>query len=189
MLTIVTPTLNAAATITRLLTSSAMQSVGVEHLIIDGGSTDETQSIVARFPHATWIEVPGSSIYEAQNIGIQRVGTEFYMTLTADDALYAETSVEDAMREMGECDIFSAQIRFRHLISRHECRQEGYIVRKSLHDTFGLHDPALTYTADQEFRRVAVSGGAIIKFGRTILSDVAFGGFSSRLVGSENHGI
>lgn len=82
MLTIITPTLNAASTLARCINSVQCQGVEIEHLFIDGGSTDGTQKILGEF-----IDAPGSNIYEAQNIGIQVAKSEWLYFLGADDHL------------------------------------------------------------------------------------------------------
>ncbi|MGB1319273.1 MAG: glycosyltransferase, partial [Flavobacteriales bacterium] len=47
--TIVTPVLNQASTIEACIQSVANQDVNVEHIIIDGGSTDGTVDIIKKY--------------------------------------------------------------------------------------------------------------------------------------------
>ncbi len=58
-ITVVTPCLNAAATIGEALESVRSQGYpGLEHLVMDGGSTDGTLEIVRSFEHARLFQSP-----------------------------------------------------------------------------------------------------------------------------------
>src|ERR1051325_4808577 len=59
-ITIITPTLNAEAYLTECLTSvSAQQIDGLQHIVVDGGSTDRTGEIVFAHPDVQWVSEPG----------------------------------------------------------------------------------------------------------------------------------
>ncbi len=94
MLTLITATLNAGRYI-----EQALQSVpknppsAIHHIVVDGGSRDETLRICQKFPAIETIVVPGCTIYEAWNIGIERARGDYIMFLNADDEL-AEGAIE-----------------------------------------------------------------------------------------------
>jgi glycosyltransferase involved in cell wall biosynthesis len=90
MLTLITATLNAARFLDRAIASTTDQEHPLQHLVIDGGSSDETQAICARHRGIELIVEPGCSIYEAWNIGIARAQGEALMFLNADDELTAD---------------------------------------------------------------------------------------------------
>ncbi|HWE72081.1 MAG TPA: glycosyltransferase [Stellaceae bacterium] len=87
MLTLVTATLNAARLLDRAIASAAGQGVAYQHIVVDGGSSDETAAICARTPAIDFVLAPGSSIYQAWNIGIERALGEAILFLNADDEL------------------------------------------------------------------------------------------------------
>ena len=86
-ISIVTVAFNNASTIADSLQSVASQKhSNIEHIIVDGASTDGTQQIVERFPHvAKFVSEPDSGIYDAMNKGIGMVTGEVVGILNADD--------------------------------------------------------------------------------------------------------
>ncbi|MBL8548145.1 MAG: glycosyltransferase [Hyphomonadaceae bacterium] len=84
---IVTPNLNRGGMLADALASVATQTgVAFEHIFVDGGSTDNSVALAAS-SGARVIEAPGSSIYEAINIGIAAAQGEFICLLNSDDWL------------------------------------------------------------------------------------------------------
>ena len=76
-ISIITVTYNAEATVERTLESVAQQTYpDVEHLIIDGASTDRTLEIAKKYPHAIIISEPDKGLYDAMNKGLQRATGE-----------------------------------------------------------------------------------------------------------------
>lgn len=87
-LTIITPSLNYGRFLGDCLESvNEQRGVVLEHLIIDGGSTDGSAEIVSRFPHATWIQEPDDGMSDAINKGFERARGDWTMWLNADDRL------------------------------------------------------------------------------------------------------
>ena len=71
-LSIVTPCLNRAATIGAAIDSVLAQGEpGVQHIVVDGGSTDGTAEILARYPHLTVIREKDRNLYDAINKGLR----------------------------------------------------------------------------------------------------------------------
>lgn len=86
--TIITANLNHARFLTDCLESVAGQTgVKVEHLVLDGGSSDDSAAVVARFPHATWSQEPDKGMSDAINKGFDRAQGQWVMWLNADDRL------------------------------------------------------------------------------------------------------
>ena len=86
--TIITPSLNYGQFLGDCLSSVAQQSgVSLEHLIMDGGSDDQSAEIAARFPHATWRQEPDTGMSNAINKGFARAKGNWVMWLNADDQL------------------------------------------------------------------------------------------------------
>jgi len=92
---IVTVVRNAAGTIEECLQSVASQShVDVEHIVIDGASTDGTMDVVDRHRDqlAVVVSEPDRGIYDAMNKGIAVATGDVIGTLNADDR-YADTGI------------------------------------------------------------------------------------------------
>ena len=86
-ITVVTVCRNASATIEDTLRSVAAQDYpNIEHIVIDGGSTDDTLEIVKRFPHVTSIVTePDEGIYDAMNKGLGLARGDAVGFLNSDD--------------------------------------------------------------------------------------------------------
>ena len=87
LVSIITITYNSQKTLTQTLESVANQTYpNIEHIIIDGASTDDTLKIVAKFPHvAKVISEPDDGLYDALNKGINTASGEFIGILHSDD--------------------------------------------------------------------------------------------------------
>ena len=94
-ISVITVCFNSQATIERSIQSVvAQQWPAVEHIVIDGGSTDGTLAILERFrPHlAALVSEPDKGIYDAMNKGLARATGEVICFLNADDQ-YADANV------------------------------------------------------------------------------------------------
>lgn len=94
-ISVITVCYNSAATIGDTLRSVAAQTYpNVEHVIIDGGSKDETAAIVRGWTqHAIrFISEPDNGIYDAMNKGIALASGEYIGFLNADD-FFADAEV------------------------------------------------------------------------------------------------
>lgn len=86
---------NSAATIGDALQSVAGQSwPHVEHIVVDGASTDATMSVIDRFRSrlAKVVSEPDHGIYDAMNKGLTLAGGDIVCFLNADD-MYAHEHV------------------------------------------------------------------------------------------------
>lgn len=91
---VITVCRNSEATIGDTLRSVAAQTYPmVEHVVVDGNSSDATMEIVRRFPHvAKVVSEPDRGIYDAMNKGIRLSTGELVGTINADD-FYAAPDV------------------------------------------------------------------------------------------------
>lgn len=99
-ISIITPTLNAEATVKRAILSVINQQYQeIEHLIIDGYSKDNTISIIQdyqeRYGHIILIQEKDAGIYDAMNKGINLCKGDWLYFLGADDELYDENVLSD----------------------------------------------------------------------------------------------
>lgn len=102
-ISVVTATWNSAATIEDTLRSVVNQTYGnIEHIIVDGGSSDATMDIVRRYADAyqtrglelKWISGPDKGIYDAMNKGIGLASGEIVGLLNSDDFFTTPTVLE-----------------------------------------------------------------------------------------------
>jgi GT2 family glycosyltransferase len=85
-ITVVTPCLNAAATLPEALASVRAQGYPhVEHVVVDGGSTDRTLDILRAADGVRWISEPDRGLSHAMNKGIAMAQGEVIGWLNADD--------------------------------------------------------------------------------------------------------
>lgn len=89
---LITSTLNSAATLERCLESVAAQrGASFEHLIADGGSSDATLALVEqysrRYPLRLACSAPDSGLYQAWNRGIEQAQGDWVLFLGSDDYL------------------------------------------------------------------------------------------------------
>ncbi len=94
-ISVITVCYNAAATIENTLASVARQShPDVEHIVIDGASTDETMTVIHRYSDrlAQIVSEPDSGIYDAMNKGLVRSSGDIVCFLNANDQ-YAHPKV------------------------------------------------------------------------------------------------
>lgn len=115
---IVTPCLNRAATIGAAIDSVLAQNhPSVEHIIVDGGSTDGTAEVLARYPHLTVIREKDRNLYDAINKGLHAVRGDVVGLLNSDDLFApgafaaAEAGLADPAIEMvlGAAEFFTEQ--------------------------------------------------------------------------------
>jgi glycosyltransferase involved in cell wall biosynthesis len=97
-ISIVTPCLNAAATIEEALESVRSQGYpSVEHLVVDGGSTDGTLEILERSQGVRFVSEPDDGRVDAVNKGVAMTGGDVIAWLNADDRYHP-----GALRAVGE---------------------------------------------------------------------------------------
>lgn len=87
IITVITATYNSSATVRDTLECIAKQDYsGVEHIIVDGLSKDNTLSIVSEFPHVSKvISEKDKGIYDAMNKGVALATGDVIGILNSDD--------------------------------------------------------------------------------------------------------
>jgi glycosyltransferase involved in cell wall biosynthesis len=96
-ISIITISFNAKATIEKTLQSVANQSYkNIEHIIVDGGSKDNTIDICNSYTHISKIiSEPDKGVYDAFNKGLKFAAGDAVGFLNADDVFYSEHSVQE----------------------------------------------------------------------------------------------
>jgi glycosyltransferase involved in cell wall biosynthesis len=97
-ISIITPCFNSVKFIREAIESVLTQNPtgGFEHIIVDGGSTDGTLSVLEEYSHLRVISEPDQGMYDALNKGLRMVGGEIIGLLNADD-VYAPNSFRAAL--------------------------------------------------------------------------------------------
>ena len=118
---IVTPTLNAEAFLRSTLDSiwsQAADDIAIDHVLVDGGSTDRTVEIAEGYPTRVVVSTDDQGMYDAINRGLAMVSGSIVGYLNADDELTpgalaavarALRSHPDAMWVMGRREYVDAE--------------------------------------------------------------------------------
>jgi len=92
LISIITPTFNAATTLRETLESVYSQyGRDTEHLLMDACSTDKTLEVAKRYPHLVIRSEPDKGIYDGMNKGARLARGEWLLFLQGDDWLPAGT--------------------------------------------------------------------------------------------------
>lgn len=97
LLTVITVVFNGAATLEHTICSVIEQTYGnVEHIIIDGGSTDGTLDILRKYSDSIdyWVSEKDAGIYDAMNKGIELAKGDYIGMLNADDFFATPLALE-----------------------------------------------------------------------------------------------
>ncbi len=171
LISIVTPTLNAQRYLAECLHSVQTQDWReVEHLVVDGGSTDATEQLV-RASGATWILRPGLNQAAAINVGIRMALGEVVAWLNSDD-LYAPgalrfvadrfASEPDLHVLIGDCDVIDGDGKLlrrlspgpydyaRLLRNGNSVAQPAVFLRRSVLEQVGYLDESLEFGMDYD---------------------------------------
>ena len=176
-LSIITPCLNRAGLVTEAVESVRRQRYpAVEHIIMDGGSTDGTLEVLKRFPHLHVRSEPDKGLYDALNRGLRLASGEVVGFLNTDD-LYEPDSLGDVAQMfsrqpeidavVGGATIFRDRPQGEKplTVAAFPCIRPGELLRratrgapifnawffrKRLFDTLGDFDDQYLYVADRD---------------------------------------
>lgn len=180
-ISVVTPVFNGAAHIGACIENVAAQNLQeIEHIIVDGGSTDGTLDVVRewdrRYPHIRLIEGPDRGQSDAMNKGIAAASADIIGVLNCDD-YYEPFVLERAYRLMqnqprptllvANCRVHNemegnswtnrpSDLRLESLLMGIDyveipCNPSAYFYHKSVHDVIGPYDVDEHFAMDVEF--------------------------------------
>lgn len=181
MITVITPVYNGEQYIEVCLRAVIQQECSeVEHLIIDGGSSDRTIEIVKQYaehyPHIRWVSEKDRGQSDAMNKGIGLAKGEIIGFLNVDD--YYEPNVLNRVLEVfrslpqpsfvvGNCNVwndagklkkFNRPIKLKLTdlllgaeINPHPINPSAYFYHRCLHDQIGLYNVDEHFAMDVDF--------------------------------------
>jgi glycosyltransferase involved in cell wall biosynthesis len=174
LVSVITPTLNRRELLEETVRSLAAQTYrNVEHVIVDGGSSDGTQDYLASIAsdRLRWVSEPDSGMYDAINKGLALARGEVLGYLNSDD-LYLPWAVEtvvarlksepaadivygDAIRifvaEGRTLTWFQAPIDHDWLVRWGSLIQPAVFWRRGVVDDIGAFNSAFRYAGDLDF--------------------------------------
>lgn len=199
---ILTATLNVRETIPETLTSVNRQSFdGVEHLVMDGGSTDGTHEVLRPFESSydlKWFSRPDSGIAEALNKGLELSRGRYILVLHGDDKLVHDNILYQvhSMLEREEVDIYAFPVilcsrpgeqtlmkpiqtlwwhRFKTIFLH-----QGAFVHQRVFDKVGGFREKFKIALDYDFFYRALNSGVRMKFERPPVAIMGGKGLSAR---------
>ncbi len=195
--TVITPVLNGGSTIKDCIASVQQQDYSnIEHIIIDGGSTDDTLKILNKFNVAYFSE-KDVGIYDAFNKGLAKATGDIIHILNADD-FYANNQVIStavtAMTNTG-CDLLHGFVELlnesnqaiktvgkdidkRELLNKMRVAHPSVFVRSTVYQKYGNFSVGFKIAGDHEFL-LRVWDKVQISFLPTVFVNMRLGGVSS----------
>lgn len=180
-LTIITPVINGVRYISECVENVRSQGLAdVEHLVIDGGSTDGTRELLAElavsYPHLRYISEKDAGQSDAMNKGIRKAAGDIIGFLNVDD-YYAPGALGEALAFLdqhpkvdfvvGNCRVIKEHLasvsineprdlRLENLLLGWEYGQfpvnpSAYFYRKRIHSIVGEYDIGEHYAMDLAF--------------------------------------
>lgn len=200
---VITASYNRAATLGQALDSVAQQQgVRVEHIVIDGGSTDGSVELLRAQPGiAKLVTEPDSGIYDALNKGLARATGEVVGFLHADDffthervlervaAAFADPAVEAVYGDLDYVTRDATRVirRWRSGAYAPEKLAQGWMpphptlyLRRALYQRLGGFDTGFRIAADYEFMLRMFSAGVRPAYLPEVLVKMRWGGESNR---------
>lgn len=111
-ISLVTVTYNAAAVVGPTFDSVFRQTYpAIEHIIVDGASADDTIAVAKDYMERSYasdnghevkiLAEPDNGIYDAMNKGLRMATGDYVCFLNAGDALHADDTIEELLRDTG----------------------------------------------------------------------------------------
>jgi glycosyltransferase involved in cell wall biosynthesis len=107
-ISIITVTYNSQEFLEKCIDSIKTQSYpNIEHIIVDGNSTDDTLNIIKKNSHIKWISENDDGIYDAINKGIKIATGEVVGVLNSDDFLADENVIQRVVSAFNDHNVDS----------------------------------------------------------------------------------
>ena len=196
ILTIITPVLNGCSTIAQTIESTDyLKSFQIQHIVIDGGSSDGTQELVSRFKNCTLLHQTSQGLSSALNDAIKHALGQYIVVLNSDD--YLLPSIISIVQHLAQhidipsivyADIYQQDPNSNRSI---ECKADialmhkymsvyhpALFVPRSIYRDFGFYDPHFKLAMDSEFVLRCLAGGVQFKYLPKFAATMRLGGKS-----------
>jgi glycosyltransferase involved in cell wall biosynthesis len=208
-ISIITATYNSSATVRDTLNCIRDQDYPqMEHIIIDGGSKDNTLEIVAAFPHvAKLVSEKDRGIYDAMNKGIGLSTGEVIGILNSDDIYTGPDVLSDVARAFEDpaVDTLYADLQYVYPNDLNRIQRTWrsgpykssnfyygwmpphptFFVRKEVYEKCGIFNPDLRSAADYELMlRVLLKKGMSVFYLPRVIVKMRAGGMSNSSLGN-----
>ncbi len=171
-LSIISVTFNNAEGLEKTITSITEQTIqDFELIVVDGGSTDETKSVVNKYEGIidVFVSEKDNGIYDAMNKGIAFARSEYCLFLNAGDCFFSKNVLEEVLPFLDKKDVvygdsFKVKPYYRRKITYPDklslldfyritppLHHQASFIRKELFDVYGNYDLNLPVFADWEF--------------------------------------
>lgn len=115
IISIISVNLNNSKGLSKTLLSVFEQTYkDIEFIVIDGGSTDQSISVIKNYQYRIdfWTSEPDKGIYHAMNKGIQQAKGDYCLFLNSGDWLTSPTVLEEVFSTNPTADIVSGDVYF-----------------------------------------------------------------------------
>ena len=206
-ISIITACYNSAATIGDTLQSVSMQDFkDIEHIIVDGASTDNTIEITGYFPHvAKIVSEKDKGIYDAMNKGIALATGDVIGILNSDDVYTDRHVISKVMKEFEKdhTDVVYADLQYVKYEDLHKVTRTWhsgsfskrkfyygwmpphptFFVRREVYEKIGAFNLSLRSAADYEFMlRVLLKNNFKARYIPEVLVKMRTGGMSNATI-------
>lgn len=170
-ITIITPSFNQGRYIEQTIQSVLDQNYeNIQHVIIDGGSTDNTMEVLAKYPHLEWISEKDEGQSDALNKGLAAARGDIIGWINSDD-YYNDKIFKDVVSQFQDPsvqwvignsfdfhedteiyrEVISPEITYETLLINSESpRQPPTFFRKKILNQVGGFDKLLNYVMDYD---------------------------------------
>jgi len=206
---IITATFNSAATVEETMRSGEEQDYPeIEHIIVDGGSADNTVNIAQRYLRTTKvISEKDDGIYDAMNKGIKLAQGDIIGILNSDDVYTDSSVISKVVHCFNDPEVQTCYADLQYTDARDMSRvtrtwksgnykagsfywgwmppHPTFFVRRSVYETVGLFDTSLRSAADYELMlRILVKYKMRATYLPHVIVKMRRGGMSNASVGN-----